>query len=96
MSEVEEANPKPWFYRVKGSIVGPSMSTGKFVPASLLGTLVFTLSLLTFIGGMTSGIQAYRFEAWGMLASSTLCALIVGGTIWYGLTFRSEDHPYGY
>jgi len=96
MSESKHGKPKPWFYRVKGSAVGPSISTGKFVPASVLGTIIFTVSLLTFIGGIVSGIQAYQLEAWGMLVLSALCVFVGGGVIWFGVTYRSEDHPHGY
>ncbi len=96
MSEPERAKKKPWFYRVKGSAVGPSVSSGKFVPASLLGTVIFTISLITLICGIVWGIQAYRGEAWGLLALCVLGVMVGGGVIWFGVTFRSEDHPYGY
>lgn len=96
MSEPENTKKKPWFYRVKGSAVGPSMSSGKFVPASFLGTAIFAASLITLISGIVWGIQAYRVEAWGLLALCALGVILGGGVIWFGVTFRSEDHPYGY
>lgn len=96
MSEPNKPKPKPWFYRVKGSAIGPSVSTGKFVPASIVGTIIFTVSLLTLINGFVWGAQAVRFEAWGLLALCALAVLVGGGVIWYGVTYRSEDHPSRY